>query len=346
MDISWISTVPRVAQGGVWFGGDTYDLDARKALRRRFAVSTIVEERRVSDSAPRQAVNIISQLIRLRRLRTQGDATIRSFLPSVFSPFERDKFNIVLIHHIDTSVLPHRARENLFKMLFYRRIGRCDMMVAVSRYWRDHFISRGVRDVRVIYQGFPIDEFRFTGEEIEDFRNRFGLADRPIIYLGNCQRVKGVVEAYQALKDMDFHLVTSGRRDVNIPALNLNLEYRDYLRLLRASSVVLSMSGQLEGWCRSAHEAMLCATPVIGSGAGGMSELLEGGKQVVCTDFGELKDKVQEVMGNRKLGERGRRYARTFTISRFDRSWTDLLGEVEGLRTSGGPDRLRNNKMP
>ena len=45
--------------------------------------------------------------------------------------------------------------------------------------------------------------------------------------------------------------------------------------LLQAASVAVTMSKFNEGWCRTAHEAMLCKTPVVGSGMGGMGELLE-----------------------------------------------------------------------
>ena len=66
---------------------------------------------------------------------------------------------------------------------------------------------------------------------------------------------------------------------INIPVVNLSLNYKEYLCLLKASSVVVTMSKFKEGWCLTAHEAMLCKTPVIGSGKGGMRELLEGGNK-------------------------------------------------------------------
>ena len=69
--------------------------------------------------------------------------------------------------------------------------------------------------------------------------------------------------------------------------------FGDYLKLLKASWVVLTMSKFKEGWCRTAHEAMLLKTPVIGSGTGGMRELLENGKQIVCPEFDNLREKVK-----------------------------------------------------
>ena len=37
------------------------------------------------------------------------------------------------------------------------------------------------------------------------FKKQFRLEGKPIVYLGNCQRIKGVVEAYEHLKDMEVH---------------------------------------------------------------------------------------------------------------------------------------------
>ena len=150
--------------------------------------------------------------------------------------------------------------------VFYHNIRRVDHVVTVSEFWKEHFAARGHPNVSVIYNPFDVAGFAFTEDEIADFVRRHGLAGRPIAYIGNCQRAKGVVETYERLKEMDLHLVTSGEKRADTPATNLRLDDRDYLRLLKASSVVVAMSKFREGWNRTAHEAMLCRTPVVGSG--------------------------------------------------------------------------------
>ncbi|MDO8470596.1 MAG: glycosyltransferase, partial [bacterium] len=155
----------------------------------------------------------------------------------------------------------------------------------------------------------------------------------PIVYLGNCQKAKGVVEAYQALQGMDAHLVTSGAQKVRIPARNLDLaDHREYLQLLKASSCVLTMSKFKEGWCMTAHEAMLMKTPVIGSGKGGMRELLEGGKQIICEDFSRLRESVNSLLNDpaarRQLGDQGYAYAKLFPIERFEQAWRDAVRDI------------------
>jgi len=180
----------------------------------------------------------------------------------------------------------------------------------------------------LIYNAFDTERFHFHDQEIEEFKEKFSLKSKPILYLGNCQPAKGVVESYEQLKDLEVHLVTSGRREADLPALNLNLGYRDYLRLLKAASVVITMSKFKEGWNRTAHEALLCKTPVIGSGMGGMGELLEEGKQLVCTDFKELKAKVIYALDHPELGERGYDFVKQFTADRFNEEWLSLVKAV------------------
>ncbi len=120
---------------------------------------------------------------------------------------------------------------------------------------------------------------------------------------------------------MDVHIVTSG-----------NLNDRNYLRLLKLSSVVITMSKFKEGWCRTAHEAMLCKTPVIGSGKGGMKELLALGGQIICKDFEFLKENVELFLSNTKgreiVGQNGYNFTKDFTLDRFKKSWSKLIKEL------------------
>ena len=54
-------------------------------------------------------------------------------------------------------------------------------------------------------------------------------------------------------------------QNFSLPVQCFCLSKQDYLRLLKACDLVITMSKVREGWCRVAHEAMLCQTPVIGS---------------------------------------------------------------------------------
>jgi glycosyltransferase involved in cell wall biosynthesis len=207
-----------------------------------------------------------------------------------------------------------------------------DAVITVSEYWRERLLENGCVNVFVIHNSFDLNNFNISNEEAEKFKENRDLTGKPIIYLGNCQRAKGVLESYQALKDLNVHLVTSGEIFVKTPARNLQLNYPDYLKLLKASSVTLAMSRFREGWCRTAHEAMLLKTPVIGSGKGGMKELLEGGKQMVCSEFGELRRKVEYLLEHPeiriKMGQAGFDFAKNFTSEKFKNDWLSIINKL------------------
>ena len=92
------------------------------------------------------------------------------------------------------------------------------------------------------------------------------------------------------------------------------------------------MSQFAEGWCRVAHEAMLCGTPVLGSGKGGMRELLEPGRQIICGDFGALRHEAEGLLENSarrvKLGQAGAENGKQFTFERFQAAWLQLARQV------------------
>ena len=270
-------------------------------------------------------------LYRLCRISGEKDLWIKNFDSIITMPYDgtRGK-NVALIFHIDYSFQPIYLKPAWIALekTFYHHLKRVDAIITISRYWQNHFCERGYPNVYLIYNGFDLNEFQFEDQEVLEFRRKFRLEDKPIIYMGNCQRIKGVAEVFEHLKALDVHLVTSGRKEVDIPALNLNLDYHDYLVLLKSSSVVITMSKFREGWNRTAHEAMLCQTPVIGSGLGGMRELLEGGKQLICHDFDELREKVSYALDHPKLGEMGFEFARQFTTKRFNEEWLSVIRQV------------------
>jgi len=264
----------------------------------------------------------------LSKLCGEKDLWIREFneVISMFLDKTQGK-NLALIYHIDFSIKPFYMWPFYYTLekIFYRNLRNVDVIATICKYFYNHFVERGYTNVRIIYPGYDVSKFEFGEGEVEDFRKRYGLTEKPIIYIGNCQRAKGVVESYNALKDMDVYLVTSGEERVKIPALNLNLSYRDYLLLLKASSVVVTMSKFLEGWLLTAHEAMLCKIPVVGSL--GLREILEDGGQIVCDNFSKLRDNVEYLMEHPEIGERGYNYVKQFTDERFEREWINLVRE-------------------
>lgn len=327
MNIGWLRTDDNPASID---GGNVYSRKVMDALSKEFSLD-------MSYSQINTGNKLIKKFVQLSRPLTisgKQDVWIRNFWSTITLPLERTKGkNLLLFFHLDSSVRSHPRINGFMERLFYRNIKKLDYIVTISEYWRKHFEDLGCENVKKIYYGLEPDEFKFTEKEIDGFKKRHNLTEKPIIYIGNCQRAKGVVNSYNELKDLDVYLVTSGKRRVEIPAINLDLEYKDYLRLLKASSVVVAMSKFKEGWGITPHEAMMCKTPVVGSGLGSYTEVLSGGKQVICTDFKDLKYCVETILKNpelsRKMGEDGYNWGGKFTNERFNKAWVDLFKEIE-----------------
>jgi glycosyltransferase involved in cell wall biosynthesis len=74
---------------------------------------------------------------------------------------------------------------------------------------------------------------------------------------------------------------------------------------------------------------MLCGTPVIGSGTGGMKELLEGGKQIICNDFQNIPAVIKEVIKQReKFVSDGYDFVKRFDTLCFQKEWNDFIQEA------------------
>lgn len=323
MKICWIKTSKKLD------GGNIYNQMVENALSDTHNQNKVY----ITNNISNKLLNRTKQYSDLYKLQGVADLWFRNLHSTITLPYDRTTGkNILICHHIDASVKPYRYLSKILEKFFYKALSSIDVIATISSYWKEHFLALGHENVKLIYCGFDLTQFNFEEESIVAFKETFRLTDKPIVYLGNCQKTKGVVEAYQELKDLDVYVVTSGKQRVDLPALNLELNYKDYLLLLKASSVVIAMSKFKEGWGITPHEAMLCKTPVVGSGLGGMRELLEGGKQVIC-DIDSLKSHVENILNDsglsEEMGNNGYEYASKFTLDRFNNEWNELIRSLD-----------------
>lgn len=342
MRVEWVSCgiAPAAPESAVGTGGVAYATLARQALATEHEVSVRTVATGSAASRLRRLVEWVATIRRLRALRFDGEVVIRDLLATAFAPFDARRVEIVLLHHLETFPTPYPAFWRWLNERAARRARRADRVIVVARYWQRELERRGVERIEVIPNAFDLDLFTFDPPELEELRARLELPpDKPLVYLGNARPEKGFREAMAVLAPLDATFFVTGSGAPPPPPLrHFQLPYRDYLQLLRLADVAVTMSTFDEGWCRTAHEAMLCRTPVVGSGRGGMAELLSEGGQEICASFAGLLPVVRALLESperrREMGERGRHYARRFSLEPFRRRWCDLVRTLAHERPS------------
>lgn len=335
MKIEWLTS----GQDPVWKeknyrnGKYVYENYVRNFIREKYELVITYLFRGNHKSKIIKAGQFIRYFFRNINLKFTGDLVCRDFYSTVFAPFDKKRKNLVIIHHIEEEKTRFSFFHDLAMRIFYIRVKKADIVIVVSEYWKRILENKGCKDVRIIYNSFDLKIFEFNDEDLIEFRNNIGAPEqKPIIYLGNATEKKGYIKAYEALKELDATFISTGRRQVDSPIINMFLSYSDYLKLLACSSLVITMSQFNEGWCRTAHEAMLCGKPVIGSGKGGMKELLSKGNQIICNNFTELKSHVEDLLSDpsklNKTEKDGKEFACKFDLDYFKRSWQDVISTL------------------
>ncbi len=97
---------------------------------------------------------------------------------------------------------------------------------------------------------------------------------------------------------------------------------RDALPELLAGADVFALASSEESFGLSALEAMSCATPVVATRVGGVSEVVEDGRQgylVAPDDLEGFAARLRELLGDRALARRLGAAARVRAVERFER---------------------------
>ena len=283
-------------------------------------------------SARGRKENSISYFVRLLNNKTDGDVFIKS--PSVINHgiIKKSKINVGILHHIYLKQKNKSLRGKLSLLILHKKLRALDYVICVSKYWENYLKDIGCKKVKTIYNSFDLDEFFFKDDEIKSLLKKYSIpTNKPLIYIGLANPQKGILEVYNALKNEDYTLVMTGHshHKIDIPVKRLFLDRREYLCLLKASEAVVSMPRIEEGWSRVAHEAMLCKTPVIGSGTGGMKELLEGGNQIICDNIENIPSAVKAIINHKeKYGSDGYDFVKRFDTYYFSNEWNDFIQEV------------------
>ncbi len=268
------------------------------------------------------------KLFSLKHKSNKFDYTIRALETSLFLSSKTK--NIVVAHHFDTSYSNIFSKLIQYSSYIYLLLNKNKVhrLVVVSKYWKSFFEKKGFSNIEIIYNAFDIEKYKRSKLDIENFKKKFGLDKKKIlVYIGNPQLKKGTKEVFNILSKYDkYLLITSGVKEIDLDTYHLELTHDDYITMLHSVDVVILNSKFKEGWNRVAHEALLCKTPVIGSGKGGMEELLKGAKQEFIDDINILPEKIDIVLSNYDTYvKNGYEWARKFTFEKFCEDWKKVL---------------------
>jgi len=245
------------------------------------------------------------------------------------SPRIRGK-RILILFHFDPA---ETRKKRIYQFYFdrFRRNAQDAKVVVIARHWKEFLERQGFQDLEIIHPAYDVDRYQ-PYHSREAFLKEHALPDRPIVYLGKNSKPK-TQNIYQQLRPLADRclLITSGpKREFEGP-LNLDLNFKAYCSLLHHSAVTVTMPQFDEGWSRIAHESVICGTPVIGNGRGGMAELLQDTRQMILPDSdpGRIIHEIGEIVSTgRRVPEEDREFARTFNLKYFADRWEEVVRKM------------------
>ena len=248
-----------------------------------------------------------------------------------YGKFDVSKKNIAIIHHIDEELGKNNILGKLFLKRMISNLKKVDLVVVVSEFWKCYLEKKGIKNIEIIYNSYDLNTFNFTQEQILQFQSKFNFdTNKPLVYLGKIGVGKGVEKALKYIDSSKYNLVVTGKKnqEPNIIVAFFFTE-EEFPVFLSKCDVVLAMSTMQEGWNRIAHESLLVKTPVIGSGSGGMGELLTKSGQVIVEDWDSLNSKIQYCIQNKvELGNEGSKYVNQFNLEYFSNRWNEIIKKV------------------
>ena len=256
-----------------------------------------------------------------------------------------------------------------FSMIF---IGRASKVVCNSRAVRKK-LSRTIRKniFEVVYNGFQFD-CRNSLKASEKFEHCV-IEANPIrlLILGQIHAGKGHEDAIRALATLiskghsvELSIVGSGKRRyidcLKMLCKELSIDDKvvwhgfvenSFPCINNAASVLVC--SQCEAFGRGAVEAMSVGTPVIGSFAGGLPEIIEDGVTGLLYEPGDYKalvDQIERLLTNRELYEEiadsGQKSVTTrFTIDQYCTKVKNIIGQVCDSRIFKGNQHRKKARI-
>lgn len=315
-------------------GGNIYEFSIYDQLRNKLDINCFkFDPKYPSFLRPRK----LQYLYQIHKLDTSPyDVVIANKVAAHSGIHKKKNKKILILHHIDPPSSPHPFVNKYFDDYMLKNLNKFSSVVTVSEYWK-HFLSQYIDQSRIhiIYNSFDIAKINYLVTDLDTimFKKEHNIPlDKIIVYGGNSLRIKGIGTLTKVLKnEKNLHIVTSGKKDIDYGNQHLNLNYEDYLRLLKCADVSILLSDLKEGWNRCAHESILCGTPVIGKNSAGLGELLRKTKQSVITGLKQLDNLVpliHEITSGKNNIQFGQKELSKYDMSYFTKEWLNVLNRT------------------
>jgi glycosyltransferase involved in cell wall biosynthesis len=263
----------------------------------------------------------------LMKTSSANDLDIMDYSTAAWCSLRHRAKRVIIMFHFDPEETQKKKKHHFFFNRFLEN-ARDAQIVVIAQYWKNFLLSLGLSNIKVIYCAYDVDKYKPYISR-QDFLKKFALADKPIIYLGKNSKPK-TFNAYQIVRPLenDYLIITTGpKKEFNGP-VHLDLDFNTYSSLLHFCTLTLLLPQFSEGWSRIAHESLICGSPVIGNGRGGMRELLEKTNQVIIDENkpGEIHRLIKEITTSAKrVNQEDSRYARQFDLNYFGIQWETLI---------------------
>lgn len=238
--------------------------------------------------------------------------------------------DLILLNHSDGNALKKKA----YKTVMSSAAKHSKKIIAVSRLTKEDIIKlfqTQESKIEVIYHGIDHEKFnskvKTQKSEIDNFKNKYGIAGDYLLYVGAWKKHKNVLNMLKAFEECrsDLQLVLIGKIDQDEPEViaeinrinSRNTKYLSHNTIIttgaidvRDPNIPLAYAGAAayiipslaEGFGWPPLEAMACGTPVISSNYSCMPEVL--GDAALYFDplsVEEMTEAIRKVLSDGKL---------------------------------------------
>ena len=323
-------------------GAADYDLHIDKAFNQKSEdiFYTVDEAIDFNKKMPRKLALIIFWF-RAQYKLLFGKIDVAIVSPAMLLIYPKRVSIIAILHHYDPSVFKgiRLIYVKFSHWLFIIQKSRVNVVVTPAKYWKQYCQDKGFKNIRIIPHGFDIKTMNqsIKNNDNNSVLDKFNLASKKYLHLGSYGPAKGQKIIIKSLSDFKIPMIATGSKKVQFledlkDITFISASYEEYNILLKNAMAVICMSEFKEGWCRVLHEAAIHGTPILGSGLGGMTEVLGIGgfnSSSPSTLNADLKDRLKKPLANNH-----RKLYMTFTLERFHNAWNQLIAEQLNLKKS------------